>query len=561
MEKDRPKWHSLSSQDMAKELGTDLKRGLETAKAAARLAQLGPNELVERKGPSFWKLLLNQFNQFLVIILIVSALISFGLGEWLDGGAILTIVILNAIIGVVQESKAEEALAALKKLAAPEAKVIRDGHQITVPARELVPGDLVVLETGNYLPADLRLVESVNLRIDEASLTGESVPVEKQAEVLLPAESSLGDRYNCAYMSTIITYGRGRGIVVESGMNTEIGHIAEMIQAYKEEPTPLQVKLDQLGKWLGWGALAVCGIVFVAGWLQGREVLEMFMVAVSLAIAAVPEGLTAVVTICLALGLQRMIKRHALIRKLPAVETLGSATAICSDKTGTLTQNEMTAVQMYVDRTLLTITGEGYRPEGAFEDDGRAVDLGGYPGSRLLLRGAALCNDAYLEKAEDDGWRMVGDPTEGAFVVAAAKADLWQEDLVRDYPRLEEIPFDSSRKRMTTFHPDPRYGGYVAYVKGAPDLLLELADKVVEDGTERSLTEEKRRRILEVNESLASNALRVLGVAYRPLAELPALPTAKVVEQHLTFVGLVGMIDPARPEVKDAVAVARQAGI
>jgi Ca2+-transporting ATPase len=561
MEKDHSKWHSLSSQDVAKELGTDLKRGLETAKAAARLVQLGPNELVERKGPSFWKLLLNQFNQFLVIILIVSALISFGLGEWLDGGAILTIVILNAIIGVVQESKAEEALAALKKLAAPEAKVIRDGHQITVPARELVPGDLVVLETGNYLPADLRLVESVNLRIDEASLTGESVPVEKQAEVLLPAESSLGDRYNCAYMSTIITYGRGRGIVVESGMNTEIGHIAEMIQSYKEEPTPLQVKLDQLGKWLGWGALAVCGIVFVAGWLQGREVLEMFMVAVSLAIAAVPEGLTAVVTICLALGLQRMIKRHALIRKLPAVETLGSATAICSDKTGTLTQNEMTAVQMYVDRTLLTITGEGYRPEGAFEDDGRAVDLGGYPGSRLLLRGAALCNDAYLEKGEDDSWRMVGDPTEGAFVVAAAKADLWQEDLVKDYPRLEEIPFDSSRKRMTTFHPDPRYGGYVAYVKGAPDLLLELADKVVEDGTERSLTEEKRRRILEVNESLASNALRVLGVAYRPLAELPALPTAKVVEQHLTFVGLVGMIDPARPEVKDAVAVARQAGI
>jgi len=561
MEKDGPKWHGLSTQNVAKELGTDLKRGLEADKAAARLAQFGPNELVEREGPSFWTLLLNQFNQFLVIILIVSALISFGLGEWLDGGAILTIVILNAIIGVVQESKAEEALAALKKLAAPEAKVIRDGHQITVPARELVPGDLVVLETGNYLPADLRLVESVNLRIDEASLTGESVPVEKQAEELLPAESPLGDRYNCAYMSTIITYGRGRGIVVESGMNTEIGRIAEMIQAYKEEPTPLQVKLDQLGKWLGWGALAVCAIVFVTGWLQGREVLDMFMVAVSLAIAAVPEGLTAVVTICLALGLQRMIKRHALIRKLPAVETLGSATAICSDKTGTLTQNEMTAVQMYVDRTLLTITGEGYRPEGAFEDDGQAVDLGGYPGSRLLLRGAALCNDAYLEQGDDSSWRMVGDPTEGSFVVAAAKAGLWQEDLAQDYPRLEEIPFDSSRKRMTTFHPDPRYGGYVAYVKGAPDLLLELSDKVVEDGTERSLTGEKRRRILEVNESLASNALRVLGVAYRPLAELPAQPTAEAVEQHLTFVGLVGMIDPARPEVKAAVAVARRAGI
>jgi len=561
MSANRPMWHSFSRQETAQKLETDLRRGLTAAESAARLDQVGPNELIEREGPSFWKLLLNQFNQFLVIILIVSASISFALGEWLDGGAILAIVILNAIIGVVQESKAEEALAALKKLAAPEAKVIRDGHQITVPARELVPGDLVVLETGNYIPADLRLVESINLRVEEASLTGESVPVEKHADEHLPAEASLGDRYNCAYMSTIITYGRGRGIVVETGMNTQIGHIAEMIQAYEEEPTPLQIKLDQLGKWLGWGALAICAIVFLVGWLQGNEWLEMFMVAVSLAIAAVPEGLPAVVTICLALGLQRMIKRHALIRKLPAVETLGSATAICSDKTGTLTQNEMTAVQIYVDRTLLTVTGEGYRPEGEFQDDGRPVDLAGYPGSRLLLRAATLCNDAYLEDGDGDGWRMVGDPTEGALVVAAAKADLWQEELVQDYPRLDEIPFDSIRKRMTTLHPDPRYGGYVAYVKGAPDLLLQLSDKVIEDGTERPLTDEKRRHVLGINESLSSNALRVLGVAYRPLSELSASPTAEETERDLTFVGLIGMIDPARPEAKDAVALARHAGI
>jgi Ca2+-transporting ATPase len=561
MKTDRPTWHSLPIQEVAEKLDTDLERGLSATEAAARLKQFGPNELIEREGPSFWRLLLNQFNQFLVIILIVSALISFALGEWLDGGAILAIVILNAIIGVVQESKAEEALAALKKLAAPEAKVIRDGHQVTVPASKLVPGDLVVLETGNYIPADLRLVKEVNLRIEEASLTGESVPVEKYAEELLPPEAPLGDRHNCAFMSTIITYGRGRGVVVATGMATEIGHIAEMIQTYEEEPTPLQLKLDQLGKWLGWGALIICGIVFLAGWLQGSDWLEMFMVAVSLAIAAVPEGLTAVVTICLALGLQRMVKRHALIRKLPAVETLGSATAICSDKTGTLTQNEMTAVQMYVDRTLLTITGEGYRPEGEFQDDGRAVDLAGYPGSRLLLRAATLCNDAYLENENGNGWRMVGDPTEGALVVAAAKSDLWQKELAKEYPRLEEIPFDSTRKRMTTLHPDPRYGGYVAYVKGAPDLLLELSEKVIEDGTERPLTNEKRRNILEVNESLAANALRVLGVAYRPLKELPDSPTAKEVERDLTFIGLVGMIDPARPEVKRAVAVARRAGI
>jgi Ca2+-transporting ATPase len=561
MASDRPNWHSLSAQQVAQRLGTDLKRGLAAEEAAARLEKYGPNELIERGGTPFWKMLLDQFNQFLVIILIASAVISFALGEWLDGGAILTIVILNAVIGVVQEGRAEEALAALKKMAAPEAKVIRGGHQITVPARELVPGDLVVLETGNYIPADLRLIESVNLRIEEASLTGESVPVEKQTVEALPQDTPLGDRHNYAFMSTTITYGRGRGLVAETGMSTEIGRIAEMIQSYEEEPTPLQVKLDQLGKWLGWGALAVCGVVFVAGWIQGRDLLEMFMVAVSLAIAAVPEGLPAVVTICLALGLQRMVKRHALIRKLPAVETLGSATAICSDKTGTLTQNEMTAVQMYVDRTLLTITGEGYRPEGEFEDDGRVVGLDGYPGSRLLLRAATLCNDAYLENENGDGWRMVGDPTEGALVVAAAKAGLWQDDLGEKYPRLEELPFDSTRKRMTTLHPDPRYGGYVAYVKGAPDLLLNLSDKVIEDGEERPLTQEKRRYIQSINESLASNALRVLGVAYRPLDEIPNSPTPEEVEKQLTFVGLIGMIDPARPEVKKAVALARHAGI
>ncbi len=511
-------WHSLPAEETAKTLGTDLERGLAPAEVVARQRRLGPNELIEREGPAFWQLLLDQFRQFLVIILIVAALISFFLGEWLDGVAILAIVILNAVIGVVQESKAEQALAALKKLAAPEARVIRDGHQATIPARDLVPGDLVLLETGNYVPADLRLVESVNLRIDEASLTGESVPVQKRADSTLPTDAPLGDRRNCAYMSTLITYGRGRGLVTGTGMNTEIGRIAEMIQSYDEEPTPLQVKLDQLGRWLGWGALAICAVVFLAGWLQGRDVLEMFMVAVSLAIAAVPEGLPAVVTICLALGLQRMLQRHALIRKLPAVETLGSATAICSDKTGTLTKNEMTAVQLYVDRTLLAIQGEGYMPQGGFHDDGRQVDLAGYPGSRLLLRAAALCSDAHLENGQEEGWFLVGDPTEGALVVAAAKAGLWQEELAQAYPRRQEIPFDSTRKRMTTIHPDPRHGGYVAYVKGAPDLLLELCHKVIEDGTERPLTGERRGDILSTNEALSSNALRVLGVAYRPLA-------------------------------------------
>jgi len=569
-------WHTKSIEEVVKALGTDLKRGLTAREAQARLEKFGPNELEERPRPGFWKMLLDQFNQFLVLILIVAAIVSAFLGEYVDSGAIMAIVILNAILGVVQESKAEEALAALQKMAAPNADVLRDGHLITIPAREVVPGDVVLLETGNYIPADVRLIESANLRVEEASLTGESVPVEKDAHLVLEGDLPLGDRRNSAYMSTLVTYGRGKGIVVNTGMGTEIGLIAEMIQSYEEEPTPLQVKLDQLGKWLGIGCLAVCAVVFVVGVLRDTEVgmilqagsglltylnafkqaiVDMFMVAVSLAIAAVPEGLPAVVTICLALGMQEMIKRHALIRKLPAVETLGSATAICSDKTGTLTQDKMMAVQMYVDRSILSISGEGYHPVGEFSDDGRPVDLDGYPGSNLLLRAGLLCNDARLEpppdpprlQQEGEGWRMVGDPTEGALVVAAAKAGFWREELEQDYPRLAEIPFDSERKRMTTIHPDPKWGGYVAYVKGAPDIIIGLCHEVVEDGEERPLTAERRRRILEVNEALASNALRVLGVAYRPLAEVPKNPTVTEIERDLTFVGLIGMIDPARP--------------
>ncbi len=582
------KWHTQSIEETAQALGSDLKRGLTTQEAQARLEKYGPNELEERPRPGFWKMLLDQFNQFLVLILIFAAVVSLFLGEYVDSGAIMTIVILNAILGVFQESKAEEALAALQKMAAPNAQVLREGRLLTIPAREVVPGDVVLLETGNYVPADVRLIESVNLRVEEASLTGESMPVEKKADLVLEGDIPVGDRRNSAYMSTLVSYGRGKGIVVNTGMRTEIGLIAEMIQSYEEEPTPLQVKLDQLGKWLGIGSLIICGLVFVIGLARDTEmamilqpdsgllaylntfkktIVDLFMVAVSLAIAAVPEGLPAVVTIVLALGMQEMIKRHALIRKLPAVETLGSATTICSDKTGTLTQDKMMAVQMYVDRTLLSISGEGYDPVGEFTDDGRPVDLGGYPGSNLLLRAGLLCNDARLEEASngngegDEDWRMMGDPTEGALVVAAAKAGFWRKELEQDYPRLAEIPFDSSRKRMTTIHPDPKWGGYVAYVKGAPDVIIGLCNQVVEDGQERRLTEERRRRILDVNEALASNALRVLGVAYRPLSEVPKNPTVEEVERDLTFVGLIGMIDPSRPEVKAAIEVARQAGI
>jgi Ca2+-transporting ATPase len=369
-----------------------------------------------------------------------------------------------------------------------------------------------------------------------------------------------------ATLGTLVTYGRGRGIVVATGMQTQIGRIAAMIQEVEEEATPLQQKLDQLGRWLGIAALVICGVIFLAGVLRGISVLEMFMTAVSLAIAAVPEGLPAVVTICLALGMQRMIQRHALIRRLPAVETLGSATVICSDKTGTLTQNEMTVVQVWADNTLLNVTGEGYRPEGEFMDRSEVVDPRGYPAVDLLLRGMLLCNDARLEavEASDNGgrpsWRIAGDPTEGALVVLAAKAGYWKDEMERLQPRLAEIPFDSGRKRMTTIHPNER-GGYIAFVKGAPDIVLQHATHIYVDGTVRELTDFDRERILEVNASLASNALRVLALAYRELDELPAEPTSELVEKDLVFVGLVGMIDPARAEVRDAIRVARQAGI
>ncbi len=596
MEPKEQTWHTLSVGEAAAALESDLQNGLTQAQVRSRQAQFGPNELREAPRRGFWRMLLDQFNQFLVLILIAAALISAVIGwseynhsgdttEFVDAGAIITIVILNAILGVLQEGRAEEALAALKKMASPTARVLRDGHVSTVPSRDLVPGDVVILETGNYIPADVRLIESVNLRVEEASLTGESVPVGKHAQEVLPGEASLGDRHNMAFMSTVVTYGRGQGVVVATGMQTEIGRIAEMIQAYEEEPTPLQIKLDQLGRTLGVAALVVCGLVGVIGVIRDTQLsvlfgqgvgtyfgleetvpklVEMFMVAVSLAIAAVPEGLPAVVTISLAMGMQEMARRHALIRKLAAVETLGSATAVCSDKTGTLTQNEMTAVQMYVDRSLLTITGEGYRPEGGFLDESEPVGLEGYPGMRLLLRAGLLCNDARLEMVQENGnphWRIVGDPTEGAFVVAAAKAGYRIEELGQEYQRVAEIPFDSDRKRMTTFHPDPRYGDYVAYMKGAPDVVLGLCNHVLEDGMIRLLTEERRNNILEENEALAANALRVLGVAFRPLEELPDNPEPADCERDFTFIGLLGMIDPARPEVAPAVRIARRAGI
>ncbi len=587
---DAKKWHALSVADVLATLEVRPDQGLTTAEAQKRLATYGPNQLQERPPVSFWKRLLDQLRGFVVLILIAAAVISasldiFGVDEGglVEAGVIMAIVILNAAIGVIQESKAEEALAALKKMAAPEAHVMRDGHRVVVPAHDLVPGDIVLLEAGNIIPADVRLTESVNLKIEEASLTGESLPVGKEAAQVLDVEAGIGDRRNSAYMSTMVTYGRGTAVVTSTGMQTEIGHIAAMIQEVEEEETPLQRKLDEVGRMLGIASLAICGLVFLIGILRPlftgqtltiHMITEFFMIAVSLAIAAVPEGLPAVVTICLALGMQEMVKRHALIRRLPAVETLGSATVICSDKTGTLTQNQMTVTQMSVLDHEYDLTGTGYSTRGEFKSESQSISVEKHPVLRQALWAGLLCTDAVLEKSDGDAdYRMVGDPTEGSLVVAAAKAGYWREDQERRYPRVAELPFDSDRKRMTTIHAledvadedaSPfRAGdaGYVAVVKGAPDIVLDHCTHAQGPEGPIALTEELRERILKSNAGMASQALRVLGVAYRPLKVIPAELTPAEVEINLIFIGLVGMIDPARPEVIPAIQKARGAGL
>ncbi|HLE52881.1 MAG TPA: cation-translocating P-type ATPase [Anaerolineales bacterium] len=577
---DGDSWHAIDAEAVLARLETFAENGLSPEEAQQRLAKYGPNQLVEAPPTTFWQMLRDQFNNFVVIMLIVAALISAVLGDYIEAAAILAIVVLNAALGVIQERRAEQALAALRKLAAPEAHVIRDGSRQVIPAHELVPGDLVLLEAGYYVPADVRLLEAVNLRVEEAALTGESVPVQKNAAVSLEADIPLGDRKNTTFMGTLVNYGRGKGVVVSTGMHTQIGLIAEMLQAVEQEQTPLQRRLDQLGKTLGWAALAICALVFVVGWLRGYNPLDMFLIAVGLAIAAVPEGLPAVVTISLALGMREMIKRHALIRRLSSVETLGSATVICSDKTGTLTQNEMTVTRLWVDGHFMEVTGSGYAPVGEFRTDGRIQPVADLPGVLAALWVAALNNDAELEEHRtDEGkqtYRMVGDPTEGALIVAAAKAGVWASALNKAYPRAQEIPFDSDRKRMITVHAlqghgtedqipfdgEDEAGSNLVTVKGAPDLVLEQCTHYRSlDGRTKPLDEAQRMRILAANDAMTQDALRVLGLAYRTLPELPEEIAAETLERELVFTGLIGMIDPPRLEVPPALEKARQAGI
>ena len=574
-------WHALSAEETLQRLETAESHGLSSSEAETRLSRVGPNQLDEKPRPTFLQLVLAQLKSFVIILLIVAAVISAILGEYIDAGAILAIVILNAVLGVVQESRAEEALAALKRMSAPESQVLRDGKRVTIPAPLLVPGDIVFLEAGNFVPADLRLIEAVNLRVEEAALTGESVPVQKNAGLTLQPDSSLGDRKNTAFMGTVIVYGRGRGVVTSTGMHTQLGLIATMLQAVAEEETPLQKRLDQLGKTLGWACLIVCAIVFGVGILEGGAPLELFMIAVSLAIAAVPEGLPAIVTVSLALGMQEMIKRHALIRRLSSVETLGSATVICSDKTGTLTQNEMTVTQIWVDDNLVNISGQGYAPVGEFSIENKPINLDQYPAIRTALWVGVLNNDAVIEETNQDNgtvdYRMVGDPTEGSLLVAAYKAGAATTELNRAYPRKNEIPFDSERKRMVTIHSvdDPRAEDlspfvdegqkdwHVIAVKGAPDVVLNLCTmyQPIDGQAPKVIDEIIRQRIISANDSMTRDALRVLGVAYRLIESEPDAENRTELEKDLVFVGLIGMIDPARPEVKPALLTAARAGI
>lgn len=553
------KWWNLDVGELSKILKTDPVKGLTEQDAQKRLQEYGPNQLKEQKGKGPISIFLSQFKDFIIWVLIVAAVISCFLKELVDALAIIAIVILNAIMGFAQEYRAERALAALKKLASPTSRVIRQGEYKVIPSSELVPGDLIELEAGDNVPADSRLIfVTPNFATQEASLTGESNPVAKTSTVLDEPELVLGDRANMVYMGTSVTSGKGRAIVIETGMKTELGKIAGMIQEIDQEPTPLQKKLEKFGKQLVFASLGIVTIIFSIGMLRGERLLDMFLTAVSLAVAAIPEGLPAVVTIALTLGVQRMVKRHTIIRKLPSVETLGSATVICSDKTGTLTKNEMTVQAVYADKKVFKVTGIGYKPQGEFILDGKPISDNEWPGLTKALLCGVLCNGAEL--VNDNGnYKIVGDPTEGAILTAAAKRNIWKKDLEREYRFVEEIPFDSVRKKMTIIR--EKNGNKIAFVKGAPDVLLNDCTDIEINGIVRKLSDSDLDEILQVNSNLANQAMRVLGVAYRDLTGFDGKYNAQEVEKELTFLGLIAMIDPPRDEVKDAIKKCETAGI
>ena len=546
-----PPWHTLAIDAVMSHLHS-APEGLGEIEVEHRLARYGPNELEATDRVSPWAVLLGQFKNVLIIILLIATAISAFVGHGVEAIAIAVIVLFAVVLGFVQEYRAERAIEALRRMAAPTVTAVRDGQEIRIPARELVPGDLIVLHAGDKVAADARLIESVNLQLEEAALTGESVAVAKHTEPLDAEDLALGDRSNMVFAGTIATYGRGRALVVETGMNTQFGRIATMLQSVESGETPLQQNLDKVGRVLALAALVVVAAIVAMGVLRGQPLLEMFIFGIALAVAVVPEALPAVVTISLAIGVQRMAKRNALVRRLPAVETLGSTSVICSDKTGTLTRDEMTARKLYTPGRMLTISGSGYEPEGELSLDGSAVEPSAQ--EKGLLRAAALVSDAHLVRDEaHGGWHIKGDPTEGALIVAAAKAGLNKHDLDLQFPRIGEIPFTSETKRMTTLHSVEN--GQVAYAKGAPETILDSCSRQLTEQGEVALGDADRDAILEAVRQMAGEALRVLAVATKADAQL------EDAERDMTFLGLVGMIDPPRPEAKAAIERCEQAGI
>jgi P-type Ca2+ transporter type 2C len=553
------KWWHQEKEHVAGKLTSNLEQGLSSQEAAERLAKYGPNQLDEKPGRSPIGLFFDQFKDFIIWVLIAAALISGFLQEWVDALAIICIVIINAILGFVQEYRAEKSLSALKKLSSPSSKVIRDGIHMVIPSGEIVPGDLVEMEAGDYVPADGRIVYATgNYSTLEASLTGESTPVSKNVQPLEKEDTPLADRSNMIYLGTSVVSGKARALATSTGMHTELGRIAEMIQEIEDNTTPLQRKLEEFGKIIVYISFFLVGVIFLMGYFRGEELLNLFLTAVSLAVAAIPEGLPAVVTIALALGVQRMVRRHCLIRKLPSVETLGCTSVICSDKTGTLTRNEMTVQLVYQSGQYFFVSGVGYEPSGDFLQNDRKIRPDDNPDLMKLLSGSVLCNGAQLVQ-DAEGYKIIGDPTEGALLTMAAKAGLQKKTMETEYPFYEELPFDSERKQMTILrHKDDHH---VAFVKGAPDILLSNCTMKQEGGQVVPLDKTSVENILKANTGMADKAMRVLALAYRRFDTLPETPDAAWVEKELTFLGLVAMIDPPRQEVKLAMQECRSAGI
>jgi Ca2+-transporting ATPase len=576
----RTPWHTLGVQAVLSILEVDSEAGLSHQDAQDRRGRFGPNELISRGLRNPWKILLEQFMDAMVIVLLVAAVISILLQDPKDAIVILAIVILNAGLGFTQEYRAERAMEALKRMAEPVVKVRRGGEIRTIDSRDLVPGDVIRLEAGDAVPADARLIEAANLRSQESALTGESLPVDKTTAPINEESIPLGDRHNMLYMGTVVTYGRGTAVVTETGMDTQLGEIASMIQTVETEPTPLQRRMGRLGRSLALAALAIVVLVFLLGALQGEDLTEMFFTAVALSVAAVPEGLPAVVTISLALGAQRMLRRQALIRKLPAVETLGSVTVICSDKTGTLTENRMQVRILDVAEHTIDLEQtlrKGMPTLRASEVPAESKEAA----LSLLLMGGALCNDAILQADQEHhgDFTTVGDPTEGALLIAAAQHDLWKSELEASLPRAAEIPFTSERKRMTTVHEvkegelaqalrenlSPALGedpsAFIAFTKGAVDGLLSISSRVLVTGRLEEKDEEWTERIQTANDEMAKDGLRVLGLACRSIQQIPEGDLESELERDLIFIGMVGMMDPPRPEVQAAVETCKTAGI